>query len=95
VSGICSCSPSDEDRISLLEAESGRFSILFPGLAVRFTEILGRRVSRIAGGSRASASGDLRLELAPGLSAFVSGPWRGMEQEIRDWSLRFRGRADG
>lgn len=95
MSGICSCSPSREDRVSFLEAEAVRFSQDFPGLSIRFAEILGRRVSYIAGVSPASASCDLRLDLPSGLAAFVSGPWPGMEEEIRAWAGELQGGRPG
>lgn|GEM_PF-1152659 len=76
------------DRPAVLEAEAAKFSIGFPGLSVRFAEILGRRLSHLAGTAGAGATGDLRLDISPRLAAFVSGPWQGMEEELRGWSER-------
>jgi hypothetical protein len=79
----------------LLETEARRFTEIFPQLSVRFAEVLGRRISHLAGSCIPAASGDLRLDLAPGLVAMVSGPWRDMEDELRGWSEAAGGRIGG
>lgn len=83
---------SSDGLAGLLADEAGIFPGRFAGLRVRFAEVLGMRISHVAGSSLASSTGDLRLEIGPGLVAFVSGPWQGREQELLAWAEGLSGR---
>jgi hypothetical protein len=99
VSATCTSETRRSWPRDLLSEEVQLFAEAFPGLSVRFAELLGRRVSHLAGDCIPDASGELRLDVSPGLVAFVSGPWKAREEALLEWSsgagLRLAGCAGG
>jgi hypothetical protein len=67
------------DRLRLarrLEDEAERLSRRHPGLHVRFAELVGRRLSHLAGRPAGLLACETRVEITPRLLAFLSGPGR-------------------
>jgi len=72
-----------------LEEEARRLSRNHPGLHVRFAEVVGRRLSHLAGRPDGLTSAETRVEITPRLVALLSGP--GLEAlEVDDWAGRLK-----
>lgn len=60
------------DRESILEGEAERFRALYPRSAVRFAEIIGKRVSHVAGPTDAVHIEERRVVVADRVLMFVA-----------------------
>ena len=72
-----------------LEVEANRLSRDNPGLHVRFAEVVGRRLSHLAGRPAELTSAETRVEITPRLMAFLSGPGR-TELDAGNWVERLK-----
>ena len=70
-----------------LENEIGRFQTQFPRLDVRFCRIMGRRISHMAGDTSEIRTDELRLPVGSNMLMFVSGEWRGLEEDLRKYAV--------
>ncbi|MFO7949185.1 MAG: hypothetical protein R6U36_02320 [Candidatus Fermentibacteraceae bacterium] len=72
-----------------LEDEARRLSRDHSGLHVRFVEVVGRRLSHLAGRPDGLTSAETRVEITPRLVALLSGPGR-TELDAADWAGRLK-----
>jgi hypothetical protein len=85
-----------EDRRRLarrLEEEAGRLSRESPGVRVRFAEVVGRRLSHLAGSPASLTAEETRLEITPRIVALLSGDLDGFDS--RGWAEGLRRRMKG
>ncbi len=81
----CDLSVSKDVR-KILESEAADFPNLFHGLNIRFCEIMGRRVSHVAGDTSFVRCEEFRVDITPELVMFVRGSWQNMEDELNDYA---------
>jgi len=62
---------STSERESILEGEAARFRALYPRSTARFAEIIGKRVSHVAGPTDAVHIEERRVVVAGGVLMFV------------------------
>ena len=76
-----------------LEKEIERFRTLFPRLDVRFCRIMGRRISHLAGDTSEIRTDELKLPVGSNLLIFVSGAWRSLEKDLREYAVSLENSA--
>lgn len=73
-----------------LEDETAVFRRMFPDLQVRFCEILGRRISHLAGDTSEIRTGEMRMGINDGLLMFISGPWQNVQDALEIYAESLR-----
>ncbi|MBN2607952.1 MAG: hypothetical protein JXA64_02470 [Candidatus Fermentibacteraceae bacterium] len=84
-----------EELLMILDGELRTLDSLHPGLGFRFCRRMGRRISHITGNDAGPCFDVLRLPVGRRLLLLVSGPWRGHEPGLREYSEELTRRLGG
>ena len=79
---------TSEDLRAVLETEVERFRYMYPNSTVRFAEILGKRVSHVAGPTDDLLVGEVRCPVNDRLVMFVTNGDGLTEEDLRRFAVQ-------